>query len=123
MTDANLLPCPFCGSNDLIEYSGPGIYRGPIRVTCNQCESGATHETWNRRAQPAEVEGVVQCPASHPAECYAPGTQVVHASLVHGIVRQADQYHAALSAVTAERDALLAEREGKVLVPVEPTIE
>ncbi len=28
-----------------------------------------------------------------------------------------------LSAVTAERDALLAEREGKVLVPVEPIIE
>lgn len=77
----------------------------------------------NILARPSEVEGAVQCPASHPAECYAPGTQVVHASLVHGIVRQADQYHAALSAVTAERDALLAEREGKVLVPVEPIIE
>ncbi|GEM_PF-2823043 len=56
-------------------------------------------------AQTAEAEGTVQCPASHPAECYAPGTQVVHASLVHGIVRKADELIAALSAATAERDA------------------
>lgn len=62
-----------------------------------------------RIAQPAEAEGAVQCPASHPAECYAPGTQVVHASLVHGIVRQS-AHLAALSAVTAERDMLLQER-------------
>ncbi|WP_312388536.1 hypothetical protein [Stutzerimonas nitrititolerans] len=57
-------------------------------------------------AQPAEAEGVIQCPASHPAECYALGTHVVHASLVHSIVRQADEMNAALSAVTAERDRL-----------------
>jgi len=56
-------------------------------------------------AQPAEAEGAIQCPASQPAECYAAGTQVVHASLVHGIVRKADELQAALSAVTAERDA------------------
>jgi len=57
-------------------------------------------------AKPAEAEGSIQRPASHPAECYAPGTHVVHASLVHGIVRQADELNAALSAVTAERDRL-----------------
>lgn len=62
-------------------------------------------------AQPAEAEGAVQCPASHPAECYALGTQVVHASLVHGIVRKADELNAALSAVTAERDRLRGENE------------
>lgn len=56
-------------------------------------------------AQPAEAEGSIQCPASHPAECYALGTHVVHASLVHGIVRQADELNAALSAVTAELTA------------------
>lgn len=60
-------------------------------------------------ARPAEAEGAVQCPASHPAECYAPGTQVVHANLVHGIVRQADALSATLSAVTAEAERLQAE--------------
>lgn len=62
-------------------------------------------------ARPAEAEGVgsIQCPASHPAECYAPGTQVVHASLVHGVIRQADALSVALSAVTAERDKLKGE--------------
>lgn len=60
-------------------------------------------------ARPAEAEGAVQCPASHPAECYAPGTQVVHANLVHGIVRQADALSASLSAVTAEAERLQAE--------------
>lgn len=34
-----------------------------------------------------------------------------------------DKLSSALSAVTVERDALLAEREGKVLVPVEPTLD
>ncbi|WP_312141286.1 hypothetical protein [Stutzerimonas nitrititolerans] len=62
-------------------------------------------------AQPAEAEGAIQRPASHPAECYALGTHVVHASLVHGIVRQADELNAALSAVTAERDRLQKDAE------------
>lgn len=51
-----------------------------------------------------EAAGSIQCPASHPAECYAPGTQVVHASLVQGVIRQHD---ATLSTVTAERDAAI----------------
>jgi septal ring factor EnvC (AmiA/AmiB activator) len=62
-------------------------------------------------AQPAEAEGAVQCPASHPAECYAAGTPVAHASLVHAIARRVDRYHAALSAVTTQRDDLLTEVE------------
>ncbi len=84
-----LKPCSFCNGEGVIyEYS-----------TVETCPCSM------RPAQPAEAEGSIQCPASHPAECYAIGTHVVHASLVHGIVRQADELNAALSAVTAELTA------------------
>jgi len=97
-----------------------------------------------RPAQPAEVEGasalddllalfplkidkqafVVNCgsPLTADGDDEFLSFKKVDAAL--GEIRQlAEQGRAALSAVTAERDRLRAEREGKVLVPVEPTIE
>jgi hypothetical protein len=72
------------------------------------------------RAQPAEAEGAL--PDRMEVEPY----QTVH----RGSVNYRSGWNAyrnaaipVLASVTAERDALLAEREGKVLVPTEPTIE
>ena len=130
LVDRELLPCPFCGQQDafveqldsdasvvicqgMVDEHSACLARGPVGVQQSEMEDqpgrDAAIADWNRRAQPAEAEGAIQCPASKPAECYAAGTQVVHASLVHGIVRKADELQAALSAVTAEHDQLRAD--------------
>jgi hypothetical protein len=51
MSNQALLPCPFCGSNDLITSLGPAAHDdGSEIVMCNQCESAAHSKTWNTRA-------------------------------------------------------------------------
>lgn len=56
--DDILKPCPFCGSSDLVVESGPSIYGGPARISCNQCEAEAHCDTWNNRVSiPGDMEG------------------------------------------------------------------
>lgn len=54
--DAELLPCPFCGSADIDEsYALMGGPDGPHNAPgCNSCDAMADSvEKWNRRASPA----------------------------------------------------------------------
>jgi Lar family restriction alleviation protein len=60
MTETELKPCPFCGSNCV--YANVGIYIGKrhesVTIKCDDCGAsiwGVTEETaiaaWNRRAE------------------------------------------------------------------------
>lgn len=98
-----LMPCPFCGGEARLDQrttqslwnSSDAVFS---HVACDECDiSGQDFcddpdgeeaiEWWNRRAQPAEAEGV-ELTGEYHADC--------------------NRLIAALSAVTAERDALAA---------------
>lgn len=78
-------------------------------------------------AQPAEAKGVDEFDARCLDKwlrqyCHNDGSPgFVFGYEAKGTEQLVDRLRAALSAVTAERDALLAEREGKVQMPLEPT--
>jgi hypothetical protein len=53
---SQLLPCPFCGCTEILEYEIEGLYK---RVQCRECGGGhqragfsPVHE-WNTRSQPS----------------------------------------------------------------------
>lgn len=76
-------------------------------------------EITSEYAWDADLEARVDAALSQQAEpVRSPGTEDT-ATL--DCVPELEDIAAALSAVTAERDRVLAEREGKVLVPTEPT--
>lgn len=106
-----LKPCPFCGGEcDATGWLRGDGTRGP---ECEGCgATAASVEDWNRRAQPAEAEGVevVGYRVSMPGEPEL-GTwldeeeesepQIQH----HEPLMTVAQHQRILSAVTAERDA------------------
>ncbi len=56
-----LLPCPFCGSDDVEERKAGAAVVGTVHwIVCNECGAGSgeastaaeAQETWNRRAEP-----------------------------------------------------------------------
>lgn len=71
--DAELLPCPFCGSTDLEVHGKPGILNAHDDVGCNGCNAFTPAPTWNRRSLPAGVpDGYMPIPtAEHLAEALA----------------------------------------------------
>lgn len=67
---AALLPCPFCGGNDIKEYS---LQDGDERVVYRQCQDctsvGPDHKNghdWNRRASPAQAQEPVNPRTGEP---------------------------------------------------------
>lgn len=153
LVDRELLPCPFCGQQEafveqldsdasvvicqgMVDEHSACLARGPVGVQQSDMEEqpgrDAAVAEWNRRARPAEAEGVDLVPfwvlfdATTPeplikkhmpegvlaffdneedarrAKALHPGTDYKRAPYVRA---------AALSAVTAERDAALASLE------------
>lgn len=49
MTD-KLLPCPFCGSEDVEIQGKPAILDALDSVFCNECTADAPYPVWNTRA-------------------------------------------------------------------------
>lgn len=143
LVDRELKPCPFFGEAARYDWinvgcaakcydCGVSVMLGTVGVGWYATEAEAA-EDWNRRAQPAEAEGVevVAFQVRRTARGttsnlyteklpFVPGEGVTQYSEPTALIRLSDHL-AALSAVTAERDRVLAEREGKVLVPTEPT--
>lgn len=108
-----LLNCPFCGGG-----AESRLYDSEYFVQCMQCfnSTAADHQdeaeavaAWNRRAQPAEADGVVELGsdawmALHLLDRVVVGVEEEpRLEQVENIVRRMG---AALSAVTAERDEL-----------------
>ncbi|QLI49429.1 hypothetical protein vBPaeMUSP18_05 [Pseudomonas phage vB_PaeM_USP_18] len=107
-----LKPCPFCGSEAGLSKGGRALCSNE---GCIACDLFAPVEDWNRRAQPAEAEGVevvgVVCishfknnPAVENVEFHlaADLPQGQHEVILHS------SHLAALSVVTAERYRLQA---------------
>lgn len=123
MSKQELRPCPFCGG----ECDATGWLRGP---ECEGCgATAASVEAWNRRAQPAEAEGVEVVGyavtwirvGETPEETVFMSTADFEAtggprfySYREPLVLQS-AHLAALSAVTAERDRVLAEAHGQMV--------
>jgi CDGSH-type Zn-finger protein len=130
-----LKPCPFCGGTDLEVHGKPGILNAHDDVGCNACDAFTPLPTWNRRAQPAETEGVVAgsqrlmqtladlarraplrtlhtiCETQHQVstvklERYLEPIGDTLAGYAFELRTEYDKLHATLSAVTAERDRL-----------------
>lgn len=54
-----LLPCPFCGSNDLEEYSDSMSEYYKIHsefIICKECGSKSKNIVWNTRQPPKETK-------------------------------------------------------------------
>ncbi|GEM_PF-883218 len=134
-----LKPCPFCGQQDafveqldsdasvvicqgMVDENSACLSRGPVGVQQSDMEDQPGREAaiaeWNRRAQPAEAEGVevvafqVRRTAWGTTSNlyteklpFVPGEGVTQYSEPAALIRQSDHL-AALSAVTAERDRL-----------------
>lgn len=138
-----LKPCPFCGTSDLLGFE-PSPEGGWTVVKCRKCgASGSTGRAsseqeatawWNRRAQPAEAEGVevagYRWKTAIP-EANGGGYGWSYASHWSTGPKDAEElmtiadHLAALSAVTAERDRLLQEKgapDGFVSAPLEPSL-
>ncbi|WP_312537656.1 hypothetical protein [Stutzerimonas nitrititolerans] len=88
-----LKPCPFCGSEAGLSKGGRALCSNE---DCIACDLFAPVEDWNRRAQPAEAEG-----ARDYLTEFAEGEVEAKTAI--------EELQDALSAVTAERDAALAE--------------
>lgn len=88
-----LKPCPFCGNE-------PAPYWKGVGCATSGCLLNGLHldaDKWNRRAQPAEAEGV---------DFGFDDRSVKVSQEAYSIFLEREQHHlAALSAVTAERDA------------------
>ncbi|MDH1234442.1 hypothetical protein [Stutzerimonas stutzeri] len=95
--------CSACGKKKAVSEMKTCMHNQMHRYVCDtKCMNDFYSPPKKVIAQPAEAEGV-ELTGEYHADC--------------------NRLIAALSAVTAERDRLLQEREGKALVPVEPTIE
>lgn len=94
-----LKPCPFCGSEAGLSKGGRALCSNE---GCIACELFAPVECWNRRAQSAEAEGVGIKKFEFEIGEGGPVTEP--------LVRYKDHL-AALSAVTAERDKIKADRK------------
>ena len=117
MTDTNLLPCPFCGGDDLtvgaygIERDGQQPSDRAHAVACNGCGSLgkevapriAAIGAWNRRAQPAEADGV--------SFGFDDRSVVVSQEAYSIFMDRERALQDTLSAVTAERDELRLDAE------------
>ncbi|WP_312669682.1 Lar family restriction alleviation protein [Stutzerimonas nitrititolerans] len=130
-----LKPCPFCGQQDafveqldsdasvvicqgMVDEHSACLARGPVGVQQSDLEDqpgrDAAIAEWNRRAQPAEAEGVVDTGSDAWMALHLLDRLSVDSSdelrvmQVEGIVKSMS---AALSAVTAERDRLREELE------------
>ena len=133
--DRELLPCPFCGQQDafveqldsdasvvicqgMVDEHSACLARGPVGVQQSDMEDQPGRDTaiteWNRRAQPAEAEGVVDTGSDAWMALHLLDRLSVDSSdelrvmQVEGIVKSMS---AALSAVTAERDRLREDAE------------
>lgn len=107
-----LKPCPFCGGN-----AESRMYDNEWFVQCIQCfnSTAADHQqeadavaAWNRRAQPAEAEGADVVAFLMEPDMYEPYVSLRRDSSCQGSIEPlmtVAQHLAALSAVTAERDA------------------
>jgi len=123
LVDRELLPCPFCGQQDafveqldsdasvvicqgMVDEHSACLARGPVSVQQSEMEDqpgrDAAIAEWNRRARPAEAEGVAIKKFEFEIGEGGPVTEP--------LVRYKDHL-AALSAVTAERDRLRKDAE------------
>ncbi|WP_313242969.1 hypothetical protein [Stutzerimonas nitrititolerans] len=114
LVDRELKPCPFCGSEAGLSKGGRALCSSE---DCIACDLFVPVESWNRRAQPAEAEGVevtgflyknngqALTAADMDADTFALMARSDFDGEVEKLVRQTDHL-AALSAVTAERDRL-----------------
>ena len=50
------LPCPFCGSTDLVDGSWYIDDEEVDAIECNQCKAGAPAAVWNQRLGPDEPQ-------------------------------------------------------------------
>lgn len=113
-----LKPCPFCGQQDafveqldsdasvvicqgMVDEHSACLARGPVGVQQSDLEDqpgrDAAIAEWNRRAQPAEAEGV---------DFGFDDRSVKVSQEAYSIFLEREQHHlAALSAVTSERDS------------------